>query len=463
MADWKATRRKLMAGAGASALLSLGTRGLAEPGRRQAPDVLFIMADDLGFADLSCYGQTAFMTPVLDALAAGGLRFTQGYANSAVCSATRTALVTGRYQQRFAVGLEEPVGPALDLGLPPGTPTIASRFKALGYRTALAGKWHVGSIPEHGPTRFGYDHFFGLSSGSADYFGHAGAPADTRSHRAGLFFDETPVQREGYLTYLLAQEAARWIGEGEAPYFLSLHFNAPHWPWEGPEDRAHSQQLKVLRDPSGGSLETYGKMVQAMDRAIGHVLEALAKARPGRETIVVFTSDNGGERYSDTWPLTGIKGELLEGGIRVPLIVHWEGRIVPGGVTDQVMTSMDFMPTLLAAAGAPPLSAGETDGANLLPQILGRAPVVPRTLFWRYNANDQAAVREGDWKYLKLGGKEHLFNVAADPRERAELAGEHPERFAALKALYAGWEAQMLPYTPSNRSEDVKQYYPDRY
>ena len=463
MAGLTFSRRALIADACALAALPAG-RALARTTAVRQPDILFIMADDLGYADVSCYGRTSYRTPVIDGLAAGGLRFLQGYANSAVCSATRTALVTGRYQQRFLIGLEEPVGPAKRLSLPEGTPTIASRFKDLGYRTALVGKWHVGAPPDHGPTRYGYDHFFGMSSGAADYFGHAGAPADPGRRRGGLFFDETSVEREGYLTDLLADEAGRWIGEGgDAPFLLSLHFNAPHWPWEGPEDRAHSQSLRILRDPSGGSLETFARMVVAMDTAIGRVLRGLERSRRGRETIIVFTSDNGGERYSDMWPFTGMKGELLEGGLRVPLIVNWPGRVKPGGVSDQVMTSMDFLPTLLAAAGGPALSAQDTDGVNLLPQILGEAPPVSRTLFWRFKANEQAAVRDGDWKYLKLGGKEHLFHVASDPRERAELAEVHPERLAALKARYAAWDNEMLPYGADTSSEDVKRSFPDRY
>lgn len=456
------TRRALLAEACALAALPSG-RGLARGTTDKRPDILFIMADDLGYADVSCYGRTPYKTPVIDALAAGGLRLRHGYANSAVCSATRTALVTGRYQQRFRIGLEEPVGPAKRLSLPAGTPTISSRLKSLGYRTALVGKWHVGVPPEHGPTRYGYDHFFGISTGSADYFGHGAAPADPRGGRGGLFFDETAVKREGYLTDVLADEAGRWAKEGgDAPFLLSLHFNAPHFPWEGPEDRAHSQALKILRDPDGGSLETFAKMVVAMDSAIGRVLRQLERSRRGRETIIVFTSDNGGERYSDMWPFTGMKGELLEGGIRVPLIVNWRGQVRPG-VSDQVMTSMDFLPTLLAAAGGPALTPDETDGANLLPQLLGQAPARPRTLFWRFKANEQAAVRDGDWKYLRLGGKEHLFNIVADPRERAELKEVHPDHFAALKAKYAAWDGEMLPYAPDTSSEDVKEDFPDRY
>lgn len=460
------TRRTLLMSACAVAAITIGApaRTQARAGIGRKPNILFIMADDLGYADLSCYGQTAYATPVIDRLAADGLKLMQGYASSAVCSATRTALATGHYPQRFAIGLEEPVGPNDNLSLPAGTPTIASRLKKEGYRTALVGKWHVGAIPHHGPTRFGYDHFFGISSGSADYFGHAGAPAAKTSNRGGLFLGEVPVTRNGYLTDLFADEANRWIGEkSESPFFLSLHFNAPHWPWEGPKDEQHSRTLQILRDPAGGSLETYAEMVRAMDAAIGRVLAQLATLGMDRDTLIVFTSDNGGERYSNTWPFTGTKGELLEGGIRVPLIINWPNRIGAGQTSDQVMTSMDFMPTLLAAAGAAPLSPKDSDGANLLPQILGDSPVVSRTLFWRYKANEQSAIRDGDWKYLSIGGKEHLFHVSVDPRERAELKDVHPDIFYDLKQKYEKWNKDVLPYIRENSSEDVKDIYADRY
>ena len=422
------------------------------------------MADDLGYADLSCYGQTTYATPVLDRLASGGLKLLQGYASSAVCSATRTALATGHYPQRYAIGLEEPVGPNDNLSLPAGTPTIASRLKKEGYRTALVGKWHVGAIPNHGPTRFGYDHFFGISAGSADYFGHAGARGAKTNNRGGLFLGETPVTRNGYLTDLFADEASRWIGEkSDVPFFLSLHFNAPHWPWEGPNDESHSRTLQILRDPAGGSLETYAEMVRAMDSAIGRVLAHLTNLGMDQDTLIVFTSDNGGERYSNTWPFTGTKGELLEGGIRVPLIINWPDHIGANQTSGQVMTSMDFLPTLLAAAGAAPLSLKDSDGVNLLPQILGHSPVKARTLFWRYKANEQSAIRDGDWKYLKISGKEHLFHISKDPRERANLAEAHPDIFDDLKKKYDIWNTGVLPYTAESSSEDVKSIYADRY
>ena len=453
-------RRFLITSAAATPALTIGTGLSAAPAK--PPHILFILADDMGFADLSCYGRRDYDTPVLDQLAKDGMLFRQAYANSAVCSATRTALVTGRYQQRFKVGLHEPLTADDGLGLPPETPTIASRLRARGYRTALVGKWHVGLLPSQNPTQFGYDSFFGISGGAADYFTHR---QDVKGElpEDGLWQDTRRVDRPGYLTDILGDEAIRQIeAPSDKPLFLSLHFTAPHWPWEGPEDAARAAQLRTLRDDDGGSLETYGRIVQSMDRTIGRVLDALVQKGMGDNTIVVFTSDNGGERYSDTWPLSGQKGELLEGGIRVPLIVRWPGRIKAGAVAQQVILSMDFAPTLLAAAGDKVRDA-DFDGMNLLGQWLGRAPDVPRTVYWRFKANTQAAVRDGDWKYLKLGAKEHLFDVAKDPRERAELKAVFPEVFGRLKASFAAWDAQMLPYSEKTFSGDVKAYLPDRY
>ena len=457
-------RRNFMATVGAMALsMPFLATGRVRAASSKRPNILFIMADDLGFADLSCYGQRDFTTPIIDDLAANGVRLTQGYANSAVCSATRTALVTGRYQYRFAVGLEEPVASMGALKLPDGTPTIASRFRALGYRTALIGKWHVGAPPEAGPTKYGYDYFWGMAYGAGDYFRHRADLTGTVAND-GLYQNESRINATGYLTDLLADEASRWIAEdGDKPFLLSLHFNAPHWPWEGPADQSHSDSLKELKDSTGGSLRTYAEMVRSMDAAIGRVLSTLAALGLDRDTIVVFTSDNGGERFSNMWPLTGVKGELLEGGIRVPLIVRWPGRIKAGTVTSQVMTSMDFVPTLLAAAGATPARPGELDGENLLPQLLAEAATTPRQIFWRFKANEQAAVRDGDWKYLKIGGKEHLFDVAKDPRERADLKDVHPGTFSRLKTEYAAWTAQMLPYPKDSFSQNAKDFYADRY
>lgn len=457
------TRRQFTVGSAAAALWATAASGRAI-GRRQ-PNVLFIMADDLGYADLSCYGARDYHTPVLDRVARQGVKLTQGYASSCICSATRVALATGHYQQRYRVGLEEPVGVAAEpVALPDGTPTIATYFRSAGYRTALIGKWHVGVLPFSLPTRYGYDHFYGIRSGAADYFSHRNNltkfdPDD------GLYRDEARVDEPGYLTDLLADEAVRYVSKGDArPFFLSLHFTAPHWPWEGPDDAEVSRKLKDIWHRDGGSLETYAKMVVVMDTAIGRVLDAITAAGEENNTIVVFTSDNGGERFSDTWPFTGVKGELLEGGLRVPIILKWPNVIKAGSTSEQVMASMDFLPTLLAATQRDANAQRfKGDGMNLLPVLAGQAEPVARTIFWRFKASEQAAVRSGDWKYLKMGGKEHLFNVRIDPRERARLNDIHPDKFNELRQQYDEWNKQMLPYPLGSYSDSAKSTYPDRY
>ncbi|CAN7362102.1 sulfatase family protein [Acidovorax sp. LjRoot194] len=418
----------------------------------QAPNIVFILADDLGWADLGVYGATDFATPHLDRLAGQGVRFTQAYANSAVCSATRIALITGRYQYRLRAGLEEPIALRdTGLGLPPEHPTLPSLLKAAGYATALIGKWHLGLPPQYGPLQSGYDRFFGNLHGAIDYFTHKPGVGDDVAR--DLWENEVPVERAGYYTQVLADEATAYINaragkgaEERKPFFLSLHFTAPHWPWEGPGDEAVAHQIKSLFHYDGGSLRKYGEIVEALDAAVGQVLAALHDVGEADNTIVVFTSDNGGERFSKTWPFTGQKTELLEGGLRVPTLLRWSARIAPQ-VQHQVTASMDWLPTLLAAAGLSPHADYPSDGENILPVLQGAAPVHPRTLYWRYKAQAQRAVRDGNWKYLKVNDNEFLFDVAEDERERANLRDLEPAVFARLKTQWAAWDAQFLPIT----------------
>ena len=459
-------RREVLQGAGSLGLLGAlpALAGCNARAQRQVrpPNILFILADDLGYADTGCYGARDYPTPNIDTLAGAGVRLTQGYANSCVCSPTRIGLITGRYQQRLPVGLEEPINqPTQDFRLPPGHPTLPSILKLAGYRTALIGKWHIGFNPAAGPLDYGYDHFFGYPGGGTNYYQQPGG--GTAQTPDTLFDDRNPVRRPGYLTDLLADEAASWIAGGSQPFFLSLHFSAPHAPWVAPGDEAAAAGWTDTFDRNRGSLAVFAQMVMSMDENIGKVLAAIDRAGRSQDTIVVFTSDNGGERFSDMWPLTGVKGELLEGGIRVPLIVRWPGRISPGTVSPQVMASMDFLPTLVAAAGTSPDPAFPSDGENLLPVLEGQAPPHPRRLFWRHKVADQAAVRDGDWKYLRLGGKEHLFDLSRDERERADRKSEEPQRLAMLKAAYDAWNATMLPYPGGSFSYDVSAIDADRY
>jgi arylsulfatase A-like enzyme len=447
-------RRRVLKAFPALALAGYLPRVSAAGGKQ--PNILFILADDLGHADLGVYGQTDFKTPNLDKLAAQGLRFTQAYANSAVCSATRFALITGRYQYRLRGGLEEPIAGASDtIGLPRSHPTLPSLLKKAGYGTALIGKWHLGYLPTFGPLKSGYDSFFGNYGGAVDYFTHK--PGVGPNVKEDLYEGEVPVHQIGYYTDLLGDRAVDFVQKQSAakPFFLSLHYTAPHWPWEGPGDEAVSRDISNIFHYDGGDLATYGRMVEGLDSSIGKVLAALEAKGLADNTIVIFTSDNGGERFSKTWPLTGQKTELLEGGIRVPAIVRWPGKIAAGQVSQQVAISMDWLPTLLAAAGGAPDPAYPADGKNLLPVLLGQAPAVERTLLWRYKANAQRAIRSGDWKYLKIGPNEFLFDVAKDQRERANLSKRHPEVFAKLKAQWEEWNKEMLPITADVRTHGV--------
>lgn len=441
------TRRNLLTGAAATAAMSpFASSAFAPIGKK--PNILFIVADDLGYADVGCFGARSIATPFIDTLARDGVRFTQGYANSPVCSATRLALITGRYQYRLRAGLEEPIptsyakAKSSEIGLPPSHPTMPSLLRKLGYRTGLFGKWHMGYPPFFGPLKSGYDEFFGYLGGGVDYFTHR----ESVGGETALVAGEQTVDRPGYLTDLLADRTIDFIHRSAAerrPFIASLHFNAPHWPWEGPEDAAHAAALKNMHDWDGGTRAVYARMVEAMDTQIGRVLLALEAEGLTRDTIVVFTSDNGGERFSDVWPFTGIKGEVLEGGIRVPLLMRWPGGGVPAGFTsDQVVMSMDWLPTLLAAAGGRPDRHFVPDGIDILPHI--KVPI-ERTLFWRFKAYDQKAVRSGDWKYLSANGNEFLFNLVDDPMERANRKTHEPDRFMALKNSYSAWNANMLP------------------
>lgn len=419
----------------------------SEAMRPQQPNIVFILADDLGWADLSVYGQTAFTTPHLDQMAAEGVRFTQAYANSAVCSATRFALITGRYQYHFRGGLEEPlVRQAQRYGLPPEHPTLPSLLRDAGYNTALIGKWHLGSLPSFGPLKSGYQRFFGNYGGAIDYFTHK--PGVGEAVPRDLYEGEVPIERVGYYTQLLADEAVAWIGQQSQnkPFFLSLHFTAPHWPWVGPDDEEISRNLKDLFHYDGGNLATYARMVRSLDSAVGQVLGQLKSQGLDDNTLVVFSSDNGGERFAKTWPFTGQKTELLEGGLRVPTLLRWPAGLEPQ-VSEQVTISMDWLPTLLAAADLHPHPNYVPDGENILPILQGKVPVQERSLFWRYKAQAQRALREGSYKYLKINEHEFLFDVVSDTLERANLKDQLPHVFARLRQKWEDWNAQFIPIT----------------
>lgn len=451
--------RRQFIGAAAMAPIALSGAGSAwaHGGKIARPNIVYILADDLGYADLKTFGGHGANTPHLDAMACEALRLPQAYANSSVCSPSRVALITGKYPGRMRVGLEEPIAlPNPEVGLDPKLATLPHMLRNAGYATSLVGKWHMGFPPHYGPLKSGYDRFYGFLEGGGDYFRN---DATTLGLQLGqMYEDMEPVERIGYLTDQLGDRSIaelQHFAKGDAPFMLSLHFNAPHWPWEGPEDQAISKDMSNLMHPTGGSVEVYAEMVRSLDANIGRVLAELRRLGLHDNTIVIFASDNGGERFSDTWPLIGLKGELLEGGIRIPLLMRWPGRFPAGGVSQQVISLFDLYPTLLHAAGVSLAPGYEIDGMDLLGVLLGRAQPVQRKLYWRHKTKDQAAVREGDWKYLRINGHEHLYNLGKDQRERAERKDIETDIFNRLKQDWADWNAQMLPYPEDSYSTSI--------
>ncbi|MFZ4479321.1 MAG: sulfatase [Rhodoferax sp.] len=423
------------------------------------PNIIFIVADDLGFADLGCYGgrpaRFGDVSPVLDRLAAQGLKFTQGYANSPVCSPTRFAMMTARYQYRLRGAAEEPINSrsrhSTTLGLPPEHPTVPSLLRASGYRTALIGKWHMGYPPSFGPLRSGYEEFFGPMAGGVDYFTHC---AFTGAH--DLWRSHDGVEEEhaepGYLTDLISDHAVDYVKRmahgvrSGTPFFLSLHYTAPHWPWETRDDTALAPQIKdSISHLQGGNIHSYQRMIHHMDEGIGKLVAALQVDGLADNTLLVFTSDNGGERFSDNWPLVGGKMDLTEGGIRVPWIAHWPAVIAPGSSSEQQCMTMDWSATLLEAAGVAADPAYPLDGVSLMPVLRDPLHRFDRPLHWRMKHRSQRALRDGDWKYLRVDGNDYLFNIAADERERANLGPRDPERLAAMRQAWEAWDATMPP------------------
>jgi arylsulfatase A-like enzyme len=418
------------------------------------PNIIFIVADDLGYADLGCYGgrEAEFgpVSPCIDRMAAQGLRLTQGYANSPVCSPTRFALMTARYQYRLRGGADEPISSkskgSTVLGLPPEHPTLPSMLKQQGYATALIGKWHLGYPPAFGPLKSGYDEFFGPMSGGVDYFTHC---SSNGAH--DLYQGEQEHPEEGYLTDLISQRAVDFVrrrtaADARQPFFLSLHYTAPHWPWETRDDEAVAEATKSnIFHLDGGNIETYRRMIHHMDEGIGRVMQALREAGQLDQTLIVLTSDNGGERFSDNWPLVGGKMDLTEGGIRVPWIAHWPAVIPAGTVSNQHCLTMDWSATMLDVAGAVPDPRYPLDGVSLAAVLKDPQHTFERPMFWRMNHRSQRAMRHGPWKYLRVDGHDYLFNIDADARERANLAHRDPQRLQAMRQAWEDWERTVPP------------------
>ncbi len=437
------SRRDILKGAAGTAVTALAIPRAVRAQDR--PNVLFILADDLGYGDLSCYGRPDYETSVLDRLATQGMKFMSAYAAAPVCTPTRCAFITGRYPQRFDVGLQEPLTVSSPpVGLPAGQPTVASRMRAAGYETALIGKWHLGWRPEYQPNRYGFDEFYGSLSGALDYFTYVAPDADI-GNEPDLWENDRRTKADGYLTDVFTDRAVDFVTRRRSkPFYLSLHYTAPHSPWEGPDDRSAADHADHGAGPmtNGGSLEAYAKMMISMDAGIGRVLAALRRARLERNTLVIFTSDNGGERYSYHWPFSFQKLFLHEGGIRVPAIVRWPGVVPAGAVTEQTAITMDWTATILAAGGAP-AAGGPLDGESLLPVLTRERELYDRALYWR--TRTRAAARIGRWKYVQDGAAEYLYDLGVDLGEKTDLKTREAGVFADVKQRHEAWAAEMLP------------------
>ncbi len=425
------------------AFVSLGAALLhAQSATPARPNIVLILTDDMGWADLGSYGAVDVRTPNLDALAAAGARFTDFYANGVLCTPTRAGLISGRYQQRYGVevALSSPK-PAGDAGLKASPYSLPALLRTSGYATALVGKWHLGYTPVHSPNAHGFDYFFGLKSGYHDFYTHRG-----RDGNPDLWENDQPVERTGYMTDLITAQSIKFVQEhAQQPFFIDVAYNAPHWPYQVPDRASASRDNAAHLMPSDSATSTradYVAMVERVDQGVGEILRTLDSLGIAENTLVIFTNDNGGEWLANGGPLFNRKWTVWEGGIRVPTIVRWPGRIAPGLVTDQVGITMDLTATVLAASGTSVPAAARLEGVNLLPVLEGRAPEMSRTLFWRTDVGGQSqkAVRHGDWKLVVDGTHEFVFNVRTDLGERHDLANRRQDVARELRALLNAWE-----------------------
>lgn len=432
---------------------SVSSNAAAQAGTRATtrPNVVLILMDDLGYGDIGSYGVKDARTPNLDRLAREGVRLTDAYANGANCSPTRTGLISGQYQQRW--GIEWPLGAAPGdsaRGLGVTGASLPALLKKNGYATGLIGKWHLGFKPEFGPNVHGFDEFFGFLSGAVDYYTHRRG-----NGTADLYENTTPIQVTAYLTDEITQRAVGFVDRhSTAPFFLEVAYNAVHWPFQ-PPGMAVSEHHGVAQPTATGDRRLYQgatdsvpatradyvRMLERADEGVGRILAALERKGLTRNTLVIFTSDNGGEWLSRNAPLSNRKSTLWEGGIRVPLILRWPSRLPAGKTSGQVAITMDLTASILDATGTAVPGGLRLDGINLLPSLSGQSAIVERQLFWRLRPRlGQRAVRSEGWKLLQDGANFYLFDVAKDPGERHDLTAEHLDLVRKLNAALDEWE-----------------------
>jgi len=405
------------------------------------PNIILIMADDMGYGDISCFGSDFIQTPVLDKMAAEGIKFTDYHSNGAVCTPTRAALLTGNYQQR--AGLEGVIYAALDkrmFGISDTEKTMAELFKDAGYSTGIFGKWHLGYQAEFNPIHHGFDEFYGYVSGNVDFI----------SHRDGVglydwWHNTDTTYEEGYVTDLITDFALKFMEKNKKkPFFLYIPHEAPHYPYQGRNDKA--DRLPGVKFHAHGSRpdkkQAYKEMVEIMDENIGRVMDKMKEMGIEKNTFVFFCSDNGATNVGNNGTLNGFKGSLWEGGHRVPAIAWYPGKVEPGTETASTVLGLDVLPTLLSVAGIS--TENKFDGKDFSEVIFSGNQLNERPVFWRYR--NQWVVRMGDWKYLKIKEKEYLFNLKSDLGEQNNLFETNTEKVNVLKKLLNEWENEMGKY-----------------
>jgi arylsulfatase A len=417
---------------------------MANPGRSSRgmdrPNIILIMADDLGYGDISCYGSTKISTPNIDRLAEGGMKFTDYHSNCPVCSPTRAALLTGRYQQRAGIeGVIYAKGPTRQTGLALEETTFAEVLKTRGYATGIFGKWHLGYNVEFNPARQGFNEFRGYVSGNVDY----------HSHIDGAGFDDwwknhEKVPEEGYCTDLITKHGIDFIERHkDEPFCLYLPHESVHSPYQGRKDPPERLPGgKKGRKAKGDEIaRAYKEMVEVMDEGIGRIAETIKRLGLERKTFIFFCSDNGATQNGSNGALTGYKGSLWEGGHRVPAVAYWPGRIKPGTVTSQTTLGMDMFPTMVSIAQAKLPAGLKLDGVDLLGMLTEDRKLPERTLFWRYRK--EKAVRKGPWKLLVQGDNVKLYNLDEDLGEKMNLAGAKPGMVKMLQGELSTWEREV--------------------
>jgi N-acetylgalactosamine-6-sulfatase len=419
------------------------------------PNILFILADDLGYGDLACFGARDVRTPHLDELARQGVRFTHAYANGPECTPSRTAILTGRHPQRVG-GMECPIGTGNvgrydeairlrqqnELGLPPRMATLAPGLKSAGYTTVVFGKWHMGYDEKFNPLDQGFDRFFGILGGNVDYFRHR-----ELSELPVFLLDRRPIEREGYMTDLLRDEAVGFLEQqrpGGSPFFLYLALTAPHFPFQPPH--RPGDPMPTAENWTKGTRADYVAMIENMDTAIGRVLEALRKRGLDDDTLVVFASDHGAMLPGSNGALRDFKETLFEGGIRTPVIARWPGKLRANREDARVWTLMDLTASFLHLGGVRAPQGRPLDGHPVLVDVIEERETPARDFFWRARRGDRTwrAVRSGALKLVSREDagqrQEWLFNLEQDPGEKADLLASHGEAARKLRALLAQWE-----------------------